>query len=104
MPVVIIELASRFWTRRQRRFAADFTRGTRMSNLERNKQIVMRQLRPSHDVHRVLAQGDLVVTHATVRDGGAPGAVAVQDEATAAESKSGLPMIGGPTDARARRP
>ncbi len=47
-----------------------------MSNLEQNKQLVLRQLPPSHDVHRVLAHGDLVVTHATVRDRGVPGAVA----------------------------
>ena len=47
-----------------------------MSNLEQNKQLVLRQLSPLHDVHRVLAHGDLVVTHATVRDRGVPGAVA----------------------------
>jgi predicted SnoaL-like aldol condensation-catalyzing enzyme len=46
-----------------------------MSNVEQNKEVVLRQLPPSHNVHRVLGQRDLVVTHATVRDRGVPAAV-----------------------------
>jgi predicted SnoaL-like aldol condensation-catalyzing enzyme len=45
-------------------------------NLEHNKATALGQLPPSHYVHRVLAQRDLVVTHATVRNHGIPAAVA----------------------------
>ena len=47
-----------------------------MTTQQKNKQIVLSQLAASYEVHRILAQHDFVVTHATVRQKDAPVAIA----------------------------